>query len=321
MRKSFSGAAAATTLTAPMGTTDTTATVGATTNWPNTATGPFVITIDRGTPSEEKVLVSAYTSTGLTVASGGRGYDGTTALAHAAGAAVVCTLDAVTIDEANAFVNAIGTVTPTTSAVGDAAADGTSTVPAASDHRHGRESFAAGATTTETFGAAASDGVSASPARADHTHGMPATPSSLASVAGRMYATAQTVLASGVPAPVTSMTQDFAFGGVTLASNALSAPVTGIYTVAAQVMFQNNSGGINASGQLECAITVNGSAVRDAFTSGVSGQEPSVSVCDLIVLTAGDAVGLVAAQSTGQSQATQPGSGSTWLSLMLVGTS
>ena len=172
-RKSFSGAAVPTTLAAPLSSSATTFTVAAISGWPNTTTGPFVVCIDRGViGSEEKILCSSYIpGTGVvTVAGGGRGYDGTTAVGHSVPATVNCTLDAVTIDGHDAFVAGNGTVTPTVSAVADVAFPGTSTLPAAADHRHGREQFASGSTTNSAPGDTVSDGSSASPARADHKH-------------------------------------------------------------------------------------------------------------------------------------------------------
>lgn len=169
-RKSFSGSAAPTTLTSAASSSDTTINVASTTNFPNTANGPFVVTIDRGTTSEEKVEIASYTSTVLTVSSGGRGFDGTTAVAHSLGADLRHTLDAGTINNHESFVAGNGTVTPSTSAVGDAAADGTSAFPAAGDHKHAREAFAVGVSSASAPGDAAADGSSVSPARGDHKH-------------------------------------------------------------------------------------------------------------------------------------------------------
>lgn len=169
IRKSFSGAAVATALTSSITNSSMSFGVNAISNWPDTAVGPFVITIDRGSGTlEEKILVASYAGTTVTVSQ--RGYDGTTAQAHGLGATVNCTLDANTVDQANDVVNGVGTVAPTTSAVGDAATDGTNKYPAAADHRHGRESFATGASTASNPGNSSADGTSASPARADHGH-------------------------------------------------------------------------------------------------------------------------------------------------------
>lgn len=105
-RKDHAGGAAATTLaTAITGVGSVTVTVASATDWPSVSNGPFVITIDRGQITEEKMLVTARTGTSLTVTSGNRGYDGSTAQTHAAGAVVEHTFSAVEADEANHLVN------------------------------------------------------------------------------------------------------------------------------------------------------------------------------------------------------------------------
>ena len=169
-RHSFSGAATATTLSGGINSAVTTIPVNAISGtWPNTATGPFVVTIDRGTASEEKILVPSFSSTQFTGVT--RGYDGTTAVSHSNGATVEHTLDATQIDAHDAIVYAVGTSTPSTSAVGDSAVDGTAvTTPAAGDHKHGRESFGTSATTS-AVGDAQAAGTAATPSRSDHKHG------------------------------------------------------------------------------------------------------------------------------------------------------
>lgn len=171
-RKSFSGAAVPTTLTGAINNSQTTFPVAGISNFPDTTVGPFIITVDRGQGTlEEKMEVGSYTGSTLNAVT--RGFDGTTAQPHAAGASVNCTLDAGTINEANMIVNQVGTVVPSTSAVGDSPTDGTSiTAPAAGDHKHGRETFGTGASTTPLPGGVPGDGTSAHPARADHAHGL-----------------------------------------------------------------------------------------------------------------------------------------------------
>jgi hypothetical protein len=164
-RHSFSGAPALTNLTGSINSTATTLGVVSTAGWPDTAIGNFVIVVD-----SEKMLCSAYTSTSVTVAT--RGYDGTTAVGHNPGSAgqVFPCLDATQFDAHDAFVWNNGSVTPSTSAIGDTAVDGTSQWSAAADHKHAREVFASGATTSSAPGDSASAGTSVSPARADHKH-------------------------------------------------------------------------------------------------------------------------------------------------------
>jgi hypothetical protein len=59
---------------------------------------------------------------------------------------------------------------PTTSAVGDAAANGSATTPAKADHLHGREAFG-GTPAASAVGDAGAAGVAATPSRSDHKHG------------------------------------------------------------------------------------------------------------------------------------------------------
>jgi hypothetical protein len=63
---------------------------------------PFVITIDRGTASEEKILISVRSVNTLTAVT--RGYDGTTAQVHNGGAAVDHVLDATSLQDMNTTV-------------------------------------------------------------------------------------------------------------------------------------------------------------------------------------------------------------------------
>lgn len=95
-RRTYAGAAASTTITAGINSTDTTISLTAATGW---AAGPFYAVIDPGTASEEKVYVSSRSTTTLTI--GTRGVDGTTAKSHAAGAIIYPVHAAIDSDEAN----------------------------------------------------------------------------------------------------------------------------------------------------------------------------------------------------------------------------
>lgn len=55
------------------------------TNYPTGANGLFVLCIDAGTSSEEKILCQSRSGPNVTVFSGGRGYDGTSATSHSSG--------------------------------------------------------------------------------------------------------------------------------------------------------------------------------------------------------------------------------------------
>lgn len=227
-QREYKGSAAAAVLSGTLasgtgvgGTFTLTADPGA--SWPSGASYNFVVCIGRGTANEEKILCSARSAAVLTITS--RGFDGGSAITHSNGEAVEHVLDAATITEANAHVNdvtrddhtqylnttrhdvtarhlvgtSIPAATPGNSAVGDAAAAGSSTSVARADHVHGREAFgttagtsavadtqSGGSATTasksdhrharEAFGSpvsvssANSDGVATTVARSDHQH-------------------------------------------------------------------------------------------------------------------------------------------------------
>jgi hypothetical protein len=107
-RRSYSGAAAACTLTSSVTSSDTSMTLtGDTTNWNNTANGSFYMVIDPGLSTEEKILVGARSSGSLSSIT--RGVDGTTAAAHSAGASCYPVFTAVDADQANAVASALTT--------------------------------------------------------------------------------------------------------------------------------------------------------------------------------------------------------------------
>src|SRR5436190_1157567 len=87
-RRSFAGGATATTLASGIDGSTLTVAIVAATGWPTGSAGDFGIIIDRGTATEEKLLVDTRSGTTLTIASGGRGIDGTSGVAHAIGATV-----------------------------------------------------------------------------------------------------------------------------------------------------------------------------------------------------------------------------------------
>jgi hypothetical protein len=104
-RITHSGIAPPTSLTSSISATDTTFQVSSGTGYPTGAAGPFVLDIDAGTSSEEKILCSSLSGTTVTVAAGGRGWDGTTATAHAVnpnGVTHVCS--SAELDDANAHI-------------------------------------------------------------------------------------------------------------------------------------------------------------------------------------------------------------------------
>lgn len=73
------------------------------TDYPTGATGPFVLTLEAGQVGEEKVLCTSRSGDTITVDT--RGWDDTTAVAHANGVSVAHTFSATDAREANEHVN------------------------------------------------------------------------------------------------------------------------------------------------------------------------------------------------------------------------
>lgn len=106
-RRDYAGAAAATTLTSGINSSDTTLSIAAYAGWPTGANGPFAVVINAGTASEEKVLCTSRSNGTITVSQ--RAYDGTTASAHLSGATIKHCITAVDFDEANYWVAELAT--------------------------------------------------------------------------------------------------------------------------------------------------------------------------------------------------------------------
>ena len=104
-RRQYAGAAAATTLTAGINTTDTTCSLAATTGWPSSAGVSFYVVIDPGTSAEEKCSATISGST-LTMV---RAQDDTSASSHPAGATIYPVFTANDADEANELVSKLTT--------------------------------------------------------------------------------------------------------------------------------------------------------------------------------------------------------------------
>jgi len=102
-RRYYSSTARRTTITNLGGINNsaTSITVGAATGFPSV---PWIAVIDQDTENEEVVLVTA-TSGGGTTLTVTRGYNGTTAVSHAAGATFNHAVAAIDFDEPNAHVN------------------------------------------------------------------------------------------------------------------------------------------------------------------------------------------------------------------------
>jgi hypothetical protein len=104
IRKEFLGGAPARTLASSITNVATSLTLSSGTSWPTGTPAKFVAVIDRGTANEEKVLITARSGTSCTGVQ--RGYDGTTAAAHNAGATIEHCVDGYTLNQLSAMANA-----------------------------------------------------------------------------------------------------------------------------------------------------------------------------------------------------------------------
>ncbi len=98
LRREFSGGVLRTTLSSAINNSVTSISVVDGSTFPSGA-NPFVIVIDRGSSSEEKILVSSRAANTFTISN--RGYDGSTANTHSSGAFVDHVLDAAAIQDMN----------------------------------------------------------------------------------------------------------------------------------------------------------------------------------------------------------------------------
>jgi hypothetical protein len=102
LRREFSGAVLRTTITSSLSNSATSFDVVDGSTYPTGENHPFVIVIDRGYASEEKVLISSRSSNSFTVEQ--RGYDGTGAVSHSSGAYIDHVLDASVIQDMNTTI-------------------------------------------------------------------------------------------------------------------------------------------------------------------------------------------------------------------------
>lgn len=234
------------------------------------ANGKFVITIDRGLPSEERLQAASQAGGSFVISGlGDRGLDGTSAVAHSAGATVEHTYASFEAEETNFHIN-------------DVAHDHHTQYMRASGTRHdlaARHTFAGlgwtpGAPSNITPDAAAAEGASATPARADHTHGITA---AAASAIG-------TALTEGVSASFARADHGHELGvGSIDAANLFGAGVVDSAALGALSVIAGKiaTGGVSATTQVADAIITLAKFANEAPTAftpvwTASGVAPSI---------------------------------------------
>jgi hypothetical protein len=312
--RSYSGQAQATTLAAAISTGDTTFTLQNVDSWYETpnyvnqlgVTGPFVVALDYNTSSEEKILCSGISGTTVTVASGGRGYDGTSPLTHSQGAVAVVVWTALEAEELNNVAQqTLGKIT----AAGDLLyGSAVNTLAKRSIGTTGQVLTVAGGVPTW------------------------AAPSEAANPAGRMYqSTTGTTVAGGTMASyptglgtsLTNMVQDFVNGGMTFSGTGASAGTLtipagggGIYMVSASILWATMAGGNVVTNVVKNGTTAVGQWISNpSATGGTFLQAGGVT---LVNLAAGDTLILNGKHNNANPQITNPGSSITYLSAALV---
>lgn len=100
-RREYRGAAAEAKLSGSITPTSTSLTINTNSGWPSGSIGPFTIVVDPQTSSEEKIKCSGRSGSTITVASGGRGADGTSAATHQINAITRHIISAGDMDLAN----------------------------------------------------------------------------------------------------------------------------------------------------------------------------------------------------------------------------
>jgi hypothetical protein len=101
-RREFAGAVVAQALSANISNSATSFSVTDGSTFPSGDLNNFVVSIGRGNPYEEKILISSRSANTFTVLT--RGYDGTTAIDHTVGELVDHVLDATAVQSMNTTV-------------------------------------------------------------------------------------------------------------------------------------------------------------------------------------------------------------------------
>ena len=292
--RSYSGKAQATTLFANIGPSDTTFLIAAPSSWveaPNNVnhlgtSGPFVVSVDYNTTSEEKILCSSIDLSSGTVtvygSGAGRGYDGTSAQSHSSTALAVVVFAAVDADEANyAMQQTVGQITTAGDLLVGSGANALSRLGIGTNGQYlGVASGTVGwvSPTSKIFAKASATGTFASST----------------SAAQRITGLA---FNSGYPNPSGSLT-------IPAGTDRITTTVAGTYRVIAQLTASNFSGSaINQFNLVKTSGSTNTVVSTSAPNATGSLLASTTNITDLVYLNAGDQIGMTALnnQSSGTS--------------------
>jgi hypothetical protein len=137
-------------------------------------------------------------------------------------------------------------------------------------------------------------------------------------VAGRVYATTQTVLASGAQGVINMQTANFLFGGMRSDGVGLIVPVPGVYWVAGSCAWQSGGGALPNSPWVKTLLALNTALVRDYEVYNTGNVQPVVAGSDLIQANGGDQLTVVGNQNCGGAAGGRPDPAYTYLSAYLV---
>ena len=288
--RSYSGKAQATTLLANIGPSDTTFGIAAPSSWVEApgnvnhlgTSGPFVVSVDYNTTSEEKILCSSIDLSSGTVtvygSGAGRGYDGTSAQSHSSTALAVVVFAAVDADEANyAMQQTVGQITTAGDLLVGSGANALSRLGIGTNGQYlGVASGTVGwvSPTSKIFAKASATGTFASST----------------SAAQRITGLA---FNSGYPNPSGSLT-------IPAGTDRITTTVAGTYRVIAQLTAGNMAdNGVSGSkiNQFNLVKTSGGTnTVVSTAAPSVSGAylASTANITDLVYLNAGDQIGMTA---------------------------
>ena len=238
------------------------------TTFPDGSVGPFIVTLDQGLSTEEQVLMQSRSGATFTVASSGRGYNGSTAQSHPANATILLTINPQDFDEANQVaVQTLGAITAsgdllqgsgshTLARLARGAANTTLQVVGTSLSYVGF-----GSSRSQTVGTSNADGTDTTYARSDHVH------------AGVTPASTTTLTNKRVTRRVVAVTQS-----ATPTINTDNTDVASITGLAQDItsMTTNLSGTPVAGDLLTVQITDNGGVRAITWGSAFEAHSPSL---------------------------------------------